>query len=85
MVDCNDYQDRRILITGGGAGIGATTARALAKEGARIAILDRDGAAAERTAGSPCITIRTGMQTSRPSFENWPRRRWRGSPPPISS
>ena len=43
---------RRILITGAGAGIGAATARAAAELGARIAILDRDGAAAESTAGA---------------------------------
>jgi hypothetical protein len=34
------------VITGGGSGIGAATARALAKEGAEIAILDRDEEAA---------------------------------------
>ena len=41
---------RRVLITGGGAGIGAVTARLLAHRGWRVAILDRDGAAAQRTA-----------------------------------
>ena len=41
---------RRVLITGGGAGIGAVTARLLAQRGWRIALLDRDGAATQRTA-----------------------------------
>jgi NAD(P)-dependent dehydrogenase (short-subunit alcohol dehydrogenase family) len=41
---------RRALITGGGAGIGAVTARLLVQRGWRVALLDRDGAAAERTA-----------------------------------
>jgi len=41
---------RRILITGSGAGIGATTAQAAVGLGARVAIFDRDGAAARRTA-----------------------------------
>lgn len=43
---------RRILVTGAGAGIGAATARAAVALGARVAILDRDGSAAERTAGA---------------------------------
>ena len=42
--------ERRILITGAGAGIGRATARAAIGLGARVAILDRDGPAAERTA-----------------------------------
>lgn len=43
---------RRILITGAGTGIGATTARLLVARGARVAILDRDGAAASTTAAA---------------------------------
>lgn len=43
---------RRILITGAGTGIGATTARLLVTRGARVAILDRDGAAASATAAA---------------------------------
>ena len=41
---------RRALITGGGGGIGAVTARLLAQRGWRVALLDRDGDAARRTA-----------------------------------
>lgn len=41
---------RRVLITGGGAGIGAATAVLLAGKGWRVALFDRDGAAAARTA-----------------------------------
>jgi NAD(P)-dependent dehydrogenase (short-subunit alcohol dehydrogenase family) len=41
---------RRVFITGGGAGIGAATARLLAARGWRVALLDRDGAVAQRTA-----------------------------------
>ena len=41
---------RRVLITGGGAGIGAATARLLAGKGWRVALLDRDGEAARRLA-----------------------------------
>lgn len=41
---------RRVLITGGGAGIGAVTAHLLVRKGWRVALLDRDGDAAMRTA-----------------------------------
>ncbi len=55
MSDAADSADRplagrRILITGSGAGIGATTAQAAIALGARVAIFDRDGAVARRTA-----------------------------------
>ena len=45
-------EDKRILITGAGAGIGATTAHLLATLGARVAVLDRDGEAASTTVES---------------------------------
>jgi NAD(P)-dependent dehydrogenase (short-subunit alcohol dehydrogenase family) len=38
------------LITGGARGIGAAIARAMASQGARVALLDLDGAEAEKTA-----------------------------------
>jgi NAD(P)-dependent dehydrogenase (short-subunit alcohol dehydrogenase family) len=50
MTGVLDFQGRRILITGAGTGIGATTARLLAARGARVAILDRDAEAAKSTA-----------------------------------
>lgn len=41
--------DRRALITGAGAGIGAVTTRLLVQRGWRVCIVDRDGDAARRT------------------------------------
>ena len=40
------------VITGGGSGIGAATAKAMAREGAEVAVLDRDLAAAQAVAKS---------------------------------
>jgi NAD(P)-dependent dehydrogenase (short-subunit alcohol dehydrogenase family) len=40
------------IVTGGARGIGAGIARVMAREGARVAILDLDGAEAEKTAAS---------------------------------
>ncbi len=50
MSTTTSISGRRALITGGGAGIGAATARLLAQRGWRVALLDRDGTAAQRTA-----------------------------------
>ena len=45
-----DLTGRVAVVTGGASGLGAATARALAQAGARVAVLDRDGAAAQGTA-----------------------------------
>jgi NAD(P)-dependent dehydrogenase (short-subunit alcohol dehydrogenase family) len=39
------------VVTGGGSGLGAATARALGRRGVRVGVLDRDAAAAARVAG----------------------------------
>jgi NAD(P)-dependent dehydrogenase (short-subunit alcohol dehydrogenase family) len=52
MSHADELAGRRILITGAGTGIGAETARLLAAQGARVAILDCDGTAAQATAES---------------------------------
>jgi NAD(P)-dependent dehydrogenase (short-subunit alcohol dehydrogenase family) len=41
---------RRIIVTGGASGIGAATAAAYAREGARVVVLDVDDASGERVA-----------------------------------
>ena len=46
MTAAPDLADHRVIVTGGGAGIGAATARRLAERGAVVAVLDRVGDAA---------------------------------------
>lgn len=45
-----EVQEMAAIVTGGGSGLGAATARALAKQGARVTILDLNKAAAEAVA-----------------------------------
>ncbi len=47
-----DGQGRVVLVTGGGAGIGAAISSVLAARGWRVAVTDKDGLAAERVADS---------------------------------
>lgn len=44
------FERKRALITGGASGIGFATARRLVSEGARVALLDLDGATTEKAA-----------------------------------
>ena len=63
------------VITGGGSGIGAATARAMAKEGAEVAILDRDVDAAKAVAkkiGGKVLAVEcdvTNPQSVRAAFD----------------
>ena len=55
-----ELQGKVIVLTGGGEGIGAECARAYVREGASVAILDRNLEAAEniaRRAGENCVAI----------------------------
>jgi 2-hydroxycyclohexanecarboxyl-CoA dehydrogenase len=46
------FEGRTVVVTGGGGGIGGATCRRFAAEGAKVAVLDLDAAAAERVAGA---------------------------------
>jgi NAD(P)-dependent dehydrogenase (short-subunit alcohol dehydrogenase family) len=46
-----DFTGKVALVTGGGNGIGRATSVAFARHGAKVVVVDRDGAGAEATAG----------------------------------
>jgi NAD(P)-dependent dehydrogenase (short-subunit alcohol dehydrogenase family) len=51
MADGNEprFVDKVVVVTGGGSGLGAAMCRAFGREGALVAVVDIDGASAERT------------------------------------
>ena len=51
MPEMRRYEGRAVLVTGGGSGIGEACCVRLAAEGAKVAVLDVDGANAEAVAG----------------------------------
>lgn len=56
----DSLEGHRALVTGGGAGIGAATARLLAERGAQVAVLDRDAdraAAVAAEVGGHALTV----------------------------
>ena len=61
------------LVTGGGSGLGAATARALAKAGAKVAVLDINEENARKVAGEIAgVAVKCTSRTPKA-----PRRRWR--------
>ena len=56
------FKDRVALITGGGRGIGAATARRLAGEGATVVILDLDDGPGDEVAAGRARAAAAGGQ-----------------------
>jgi NAD(P)-dependent dehydrogenase (short-subunit alcohol dehydrogenase family) len=58
-----EFAGRVVAVTGGASGLGAAFARRFARAGAKLALLDLDGAAAQRTAteleaaGAECLAV----------------------------
>lgn len=53
-IEMQRFQDKTVIVTGGGGGIGGATARRLAVEGARVGVLDQDLVAAQAVAEQIC-------------------------------
>jgi 2-hydroxycyclohexanecarboxyl-CoA dehydrogenase len=50
------FQDKTVVVTGGGGGIGGATCKRLAAEGAKVAVFDLNGAAADKVAAEITAT-----------------------------
>src|ERR1044072_1681935 len=58
------WKDVSVLITGGGSGLGAATARAMAAKGAKVAVLDQNKENAEKVAAEVKGVATVGDVTS---------------------
>ena len=64
------FEDRVVVVTGGGGGIGSSLCRHFAAEGAAVAVLDRDESAASDVAADLDRAIAVGCDiTERPSVD----------------
>jgi NAD(P)-dependent dehydrogenase (short-subunit alcohol dehydrogenase family) len=57
MLPTGRFDGKALVVTGGGSGIGAATARQFAAEGGRVAVIDRDGARAREVAAGLAESI----------------------------
>jgi NAD(P)-dependent dehydrogenase (short-subunit alcohol dehydrogenase family) len=55
-----DFQGRVVIVTGGASGMGAASARAFAKAGARVVLVDRNRALAQQTATELGALVQVG-------------------------
>ena len=65
------HAGRRYIVTGGASGIGRATSELLVREGAKVAVADRDADAAldlASTLGEDCVAVELDV-SSRPSWE----------------
>jgi NAD(P)-dependent dehydrogenase (short-subunit alcohol dehydrogenase family) len=60
-----DQRGCRVVVTGGGGGLGEVVVRAVAGRDAHVVVLDRDSAAARRVAGS------TGASFPQAALRDW--------------
>jgi NAD(P)-dependent dehydrogenase (short-subunit alcohol dehydrogenase family) len=68
MPEMRRYEGRAVLVTGGGSGIGEACCVRLAAEGAKVAVLDIDGAKAEAVAarlGGGAIAVQLDVSDAR--------------------
>jgi len=73
--------DRVAVVTGGGGGIGAATARLFAQHGARVVIADIDAELAQRTAGEITAPGANGAGSLRPGRRAGEQRGPLAAPP----